>query len=58
MTKIPITFRCPPDLVKVLDDDAAADHRDRSNLILKIITLYYQNKNGHKPPARKKAGKQ
>lgn len=56
MPKVSVSFRCPEELVKALDDDAKDDHRDRSNLIVKIITLYYDHKNGKKPTAKKKAG--
>jgi predicted transcriptional regulator len=51
-----VSFRCPDDLVKKLEADARADHRKRSSFILKIVSLYYENKNGKKPQTRKKAG--
>jgi metal-responsive CopG/Arc/MetJ family transcriptional regulator len=53
MPKKPVTFRCNEELIKNLDRDAAEEHRDRSNLIVKILTTYYENKNGKRP---KKAG--
>ena len=56
MAKIPVSFRCPEDLVKALDDEADTDHRDRSNLIVKIIAQHFNRKNGSKPATKKKAG--
>jgi hypothetical protein len=61
MTKTKINFYCPSATVKVLDDMAAADHRDRTSMLNKIVDDYiiahYQQtpaNNGTKPT--KKAG--
>jgi hypothetical protein len=35
-----VNFNCPTPTVKVLDEMAAADHRDRTSLILKALDFY------------------
>jgi hypothetical protein len=60
MTKQKINFYCPSATVKVLDDMAAADHRDRTSMLNKIVDDYITThtqqptSNGTKPT--KKAG--
>jgi hypothetical protein len=58
MTKTKLNFYCPSATVKVLDEMAAADHRDRTSLLNKIIDFYLSHQaNGTKPTAaKKKAG--
>ena len=57
MASVKINFRCPEHLARAIDEEAAADHRDRTSLLTKIIASYYENKNGKKPTTpRKKAG--
>ncbi len=61
MDKTKVNFYCPTATVKVIDEVAAADHRDRTSLLNKIIDFYFThnppNGNGTKATApRKKAG--
>jgi len=47
-----INFRLPPEELKAIDDEAEADHRDRTSMLRKIIAFYFENhpsKNGQKP---------
>ena len=53
MDSIKINFRCPGELVERIDEDAEADHRDRTSMINKIIATYYDER----PITKKKAGK-
>jgi hypothetical protein len=56
MEKITINFRCPAEVVATIDAEAAADHRDRTSLLNKIIAFYYK----HNPPKgapKKKTGR-
>lgn len=46
MDKMKLNFYCPTSTVKVLDELAAADHRDRTSMLNKIIDFYLQ-RNGH-----------
>ena len=57
MENIQVNFRLPADRLKVIDEEAAADHRDRTSMLHKIIAYYYD----HNPPQngttkKKKAG--
>jgi hypothetical protein len=61
MSKQKINFNCPVLTVKTLDEMAAADHRDRTSMILKAIDFYIVSHppttpNGAKPNTKKKAG--
>lgn len=64
MEKITVNFRCPEDLVTKVDEAAEADHRDRTNMLIKILADHFKTKparNGSslkaspKPAAKKKA---
>lgn len=59
MDTFKVNFRCPVTTVEVIDKLAAADHRDRTSMLNKIVDFYLSH-NGHKPnttPApKKKAG--
>ena len=64
MEKVTVNFRCPSDLVELVDAAAEFDHRDRTNMLIKIVADYFQTKparNGSSlkaspKPAKKKAG--
>lgn len=60
MESIKVNFRLPADRLKVLDDEAAADHRDRTSMLHKIIAFYFDHhppRNGTNPTMKKrKAG--
>jgi hypothetical protein len=60
MTKQKINFYCPSATVKVIDDMAAADHRDRTSMLNKIVDDYITShpapppaNNGSKPTTKK-----
>lgn len=40
MTKTKINFFCPTATVKIIDEMAAADHRDRTSMLNKMIDFY------------------
>jgi predicted transcriptional regulator len=51
-----MTFRCPADLVELVDADAAKSHRTRSGMLISIIAERYAQRptqNGSKPTAKK-----
>jgi hypothetical protein len=52
MENAQVTFRLPLDRLKEIDQEAEADHRDRTSMLHKIIAFYFD----HKTPAKKKAG--
>ena len=62
--KVTVNSRCPSDLVELVDAAAEFDHRDRTNMLIKIVADYFQTKparNGSSlkaspKPAKKKAG--
>lgn len=60
MDNVKINFRLPADKLKMIDDDALADHRDRTSMLHKIIAYYYDQNppqnGGTKNPMKKKAG--
>jgi len=60
MANVKVTIRLPADRLKVIDEEAEADHRDRTSMLHKIIAYYFENhppRNGkNPPPPRKKAG--
>jgi Ribbon-helix-helix protein, copG family len=49
-----INFRLPAETLKAIDEEAAADHRDRTSMMHKIIAYWFENN----PPRKavKKAG--
>ena len=58
MESVKTTFRLPADRLKAIDDEAKADHRDRTSMLHKIIAFYFDHhppRNGKNSP-RKKAG--
>jgi len=40
MTKHKVNFLCPMETVKVIDDLAQADHRDRTSMLNRMIDFY------------------
>jgi hypothetical protein len=40
MSKHKVNFLCPMETVKVIDDLAEADHRDRTSMLNRIIDFY------------------
>jgi predicted transcriptional regulator len=61
MTTKPVNFRCPIETVKVIDEMAEADHRDRSSMLNFIVSQFIvehpeRTTNGKKPTPKKKAG--
>ena len=59
MDAIKVSFRCPKTTVETIEKLAAADHRDRTSMLNKIVDFYLSH-NGHKSPTipapKKKAG--
>lgn len=47
MDKTKVNFYCPTATVKIIDEMAKADHRDRTSLLNKMIDFYLT----HNPPA-------
>jgi len=60
MANVKVNFRIPEDRLKAIDEEAEADHRDRTSMLHKIIAFYFDNhphENGRKAVTpRKKAG--
>jgi hypothetical protein len=60
MENAKVNFRLPADRLKAIDDEAEADHRDRTSMLHKIIAFYFDNHphiNGRSAaPPKKKAG--
>jgi hypothetical protein len=66
MDSFKVNFRCPTLTVKIVDELAAADHRDRTSMLNKIVDFYIShhptpnhsnNEQRHAAPSkRKKAG--
>lgn len=59
MTKTKLNFYCPSATVKIIDAMAAADLRDRTSMLNKMVNFYISHNpepNGAKPAATKKAG--
>jgi hypothetical protein len=58
MTKTKINFYCPSATVKIIDSMAAADHRDRTSMLNKIvddyITAHTTSDNGSKSKHKRK----
>ena len=59
MTKTKLNFYCPSATVKIIDRMAAADHRDRTSMLNKIVDDYInahpilESSNGAKPTIKK-----
>ena len=43
MSKHKVNFLCPLETVKVIDDLAEADHRDRTSMLNRIIDFYLRH---------------
>jgi len=56
MENVKVNFRLPADRLKAIDDEAEADHRDRTSMLHKIIAYYYDNHPPKNGAQRKKAG--
>ena len=60
MDNVKINFRLPADRLKAIDDEAEADHRDRTSMLHKIIAFYFDHNppqnGGTKIAPKKKAG--
>jgi hypothetical protein len=52
-----VNFNCPVPMVKKLDEMAAADHRDRTSMILKAIDYFINNHPPTTPNGKKAATK-
>jgi hypothetical protein len=64
MTKQKVNFYCPTATVEIIDRMAAADHRDRTSMLNKIVDFYLSLNNPNIEPtngakrtaAKRKAG--
>lgn len=57
MANITVNFRCPEELVSSLDKAASNDHRDRTGMLIKILSDHFRShptKNGSKTAAKPK----
>ena len=50
MDKTKVNFFCPSATVKIIDEMAAADHRDRTSMLNKIVDFYLSLNNPHSEP--------
>lgn len=58
MDSIKVNFNCPVATVRIIDEMAKADHRDRTSMLNKIVDFYLSRhakttSNGTKRPTQK-----